>query len=122
MIVLKRTYKKRWTEGVMTMPDGSEIFTLERPWKDNQVNISCIPEGEYIIERNTTGKHQYYGVKDVEGRTFIELHPANIVQALQGCIAPCMSLHDGVAQRSIEACVRLLNWFGDDSWVLKITS
>lgn len=70
-------------------------LTLERPWKNNQSDISCIPKGEYLAKLNT-GSHFHYPVwqlQDVPGRTAIEIHPANIVRELLGCIALGLSLH-----------------------------
>ena len=120
MITLKRAYLKDRTEGVLTLPDGQQIFTLERPWLNNKVNESCIKEGVYIVDRDLTGKHRFYRLRDVEDRTDIEIHPANRVSQLLGCIAPCMSIKNGIGVDSIKACELLLHWFGDDSWSLKI--
>lgn len=130
MISIKRTYHKHYTSGVLTMPDGGELRTLELPWRDNQLSVSCIPEGIYTVDRNTTGRHQWYALRneETEPRTFIEIHPANRLSQLEGCIAPCIDIKGGdktsepVAVDSIKACKMLLDWFGDDSWVLEITS
>lgn len=122
MLTLTRNYQPSWTEGIIILPDDTTILTLEKPWRNNRKNRSCIPEGIYTIERNTTGKHQFYGVTNVPSRTFIEIHPANKQDQLAGCIAPCIALENGFAYRSTEACNVLLDWFGDHSWVLEITS
>ena len=37
MITLKRNYEQSKTTGVLTLPSGAEVETLERPWLDNQV-------------------------------------------------------------------------------------
>lgn len=128
MLTLKRTYfdaRDRYgarTEGVITLPDGSEIKTLERPWKGNKPYVSCIPEGEYIVKRDHTGKHRYFAVQEVEGRSAIEIHPANTVNQLLGCIAPCLYLEKGVARHSTEACLKLIELYGENSFHLLITS
>lgn len=128
MLVLKREYftaKDKYgarTEGTITFPDGSEIRTLERPWKQNKAFVSCIPEGEYIVSRDHTGKHRYYAVNDVKDRSAIEIHPANTVNQLQGCIAPCLFIEKGVARHSTEACLKLIELYGEDSFHLLITS
>lgn len=120
MLLLKRTYYPDRTEGEIMLPDGQFIYALERPWLNNQVSVSCIPEGVYIIDRNTTGRFQWYEVSDVPKRTHIEIHPANRVSQLEGCIAPCMELTNGQARHSKQACDLLLKWFGDFSWTLRI--
>lgn len=128
MLVLKREYftsKDKYgarTEGTITFPDGSEIRTLERPWKQNKAFVSCIPEGEYIVSRDHTGKYRYYAVNDVKDRSAIEIHPANTVNQLQGCIAPCLFIEKGVARHSTEACLKLVELYGENSFHLLITS
>lgn len=124
MITMKRTYKKRWTESVLTMPDGKEYATLERPWVDNKPYISCIPEGIYRVYRDHHGKHKWYRLDDeqVEPRTAIEIHPATLVEHLQGCIAPCIEVKNGVAMESGYVCQVLVDWFGEHDWILEITS
>lgn len=112
MITLKREYDENRTTGILTLPDGTELITLERPWLNNEPFVSCIPEGQYVVCRNQTGKHQWYGLLDVEGRSFIEIHTATRVDHLEGCIG----------LQSDADCDLLLEWFGDSDWVLEITS
>ena len=122
MLTLKRTYYPDRTEGIITMPDGQELRTLERPWLGNVTFISCIPEDTYIVERDKFGRHRWYKIVHVDKRSFIEIHPATIVTELEGCIALGLDLIDGKLIDSVKACEVLLNWFGDDSFVLRITS
>lgn len=71
------------------------IHSLELPWKDNKVSISCIPPGEYTLLHRTSqkfGKHIH--VTNVPGRSWILIHPANFVSQLRGCIAPGLSRMD----------------------------
>lgn len=128
MLTLRRKYHEGCTTGVIILPNGDEIFTLERPWLNNKSNVSCIPEGVYIIDRDVTGRWQYYRVRDeqVAPRFAIELHPANYVQQLAGCIAPCMKLkqigdEEYMGVDSKKALLKIMKYFGDESWVLKIT-
>ena len=127
MLVLKSINKEFYTAGVIAFPDGTEIKTLELPWLNNQNSISCIPEGTYIVDRDTTGSQQWYRFrnKEVAPRSNIEVHPANYLTQLQGCIAPCMSINEDdpsepVALESWKACELLLKWFGNNSFALKI--
>ncbi len=62
--------------------------TLEREWLNNEIDISCIPAGEYCCHRINSPKHGWtYEVKDVVGRTYIMFHVANLLSELKGCIA-----------------------------------
>ncbi|MBD3630528.1 DUF5675 family protein [Cyclobacterium sp.] len=63
-------------------------FTLELPWKDNQQNISCIPEGRYKVKKRSSQKYgNHLHILDVPGRSWILIHEANFVSQLRGCIA-----------------------------------
>jgi len=72
-------------------------YTLEREWKDNQSNISCIPAGQYDLEKVNSPKFgNVYGLigdgvslyDNASGdRWGILIHTANIQRELQGCIA-----------------------------------
>jgi hypothetical protein len=74
------------TNGILTLPDGGEIKTLERPWKDNEVGVSCIPAGFYKFMRDTHGRFQWFRVLDVPGRTHIEFHEGTKPSHSEGCI------------------------------------
>lgn len=77
-------------------------YTVEKPWLNNQPNISCIPTGIYVCHPT-----EFYGSRDVpldtwevmnvEGRTEIKIHYANRGRDLQGCIGLGISL--GVIQK-----------------------
>jgi len=64
-------------------------LTIEPPWKDNQVGISSIPTGTYMIKHGmyNAGGYPAYELVGVEGRTQIKIHAANKASQLQGCIA-----------------------------------
>lgn len=68
-------------------------YTVEKPWKDNLPYVSCIPEGLYSCEVWDSEKFPIsYIVKDVPDRSYILIHPGNIVDDVVGCIAPGMRL------------------------------
>lgn len=82
---LLRSYLKDRTVGQLQV--GNQGFdTLERPWLDNKPNVSCIPEGTYIVRRDTTGRFQYYAVENVPMRTHIEFHHGAKPEHSNGCI------------------------------------
>ncbi|MCG8513979.1 MAG: DUF5675 family protein [Halanaerobiales bacterium] len=66
--------------------------TLELPNKDNREFISRIPAGEYeaFIRREEESKWSYdvIQLKDVPGRTNIQIHIGNIPRHTEGCILP----------------------------------
>jgi hypothetical protein len=63
--------------------------TLERPWEDNQEDISCVPAGIYFCVRRLSPHFGYevFELQNVPDRTNIEIHRANWVRQLLGCIA-----------------------------------
>jgi hypothetical protein len=71
-----------------------ECFTVERPWLDNKVRQSCIPEGSYSIKLGMYNRGGYlaYEVMDVPGRSLIKIHVGNTMDDIVGCIAPGKSL------------------------------
>jgi len=62
------------------------LRTLERPWLQNQRNVSCIPEGRYTVKRDNFGRYQYYRVEDVPDRSGIEFHGGAVPAHSKGCI------------------------------------
>lgn len=89
-LLLKRKYFSDGTVGSLTIDEVLICYTIELPWRANQVKISCVPEGKYLLRKRYSKKYGWHiEVCDVPGRSFILLHPANNAQKeLQGCIAP----------------------------------
>jgi hypothetical protein len=68
---------------------GEHVFwTIEKPWKDNQPFISCIPEGYYRLGRRNSPRFgpNVWEVLEVPNRTHILLHVANTADDVVGCI------------------------------------
>lgn len=63
-------------------------YTLERPWLDNQRNVSCIPVGNYqgAVQPSPRFGRSLPELLDVPGRSQILIHPGNRVADSQGCI------------------------------------
>lgn len=78
--------------GVLVINGFPELVTIERPWKNNEPLISCIPEGNYKCKRRpassgiTAGLNAAFEVLDVPNRTDILFHVANTSDDLKGCI------------------------------------
>ena len=84
---LNRKYETEVTKGTLELYHSERILTtIERPWLDNQVNVSCIPEGTYEVHRDRHGRHTWFKVLDVSNRTFIEIHEGYKVSHSAGCL------------------------------------
>jgi hypothetical protein len=85
--LIRMKYSDTETLGNLTV--GDTVFkTLERPWKDNKPNISCIPAGSYIVKWTFSPRmlKYTYEVTGVPNRSGIRIHVANYFNELLGCI------------------------------------
>jgi hypothetical protein len=100
-LVLNRTYHTDGTNGVLTINNSFQCYTIELPWVDNLPRRSCIPEGRYELKKRYSPKFKdHLLVQGVPGRSLVLLHPANdALKELKGCIAPVSSL-DGAGKGS----------------------
>ena len=87
---LLRTYYPTGTNGNLLVAGVGLCHTIELPWKENQHQVSCIPEGKYELVKRYSPKHRWHlMLKDVPDRALILIHPANdALKELKGCIAP----------------------------------
>lgn len=78
------------TFGVMIDQDVTPYpfcVTLELPWKDNKPEVSCIPKGEYRIQRVQSPKFgNVFQVMNVPNRFHILIHKGNFTTDALGCI------------------------------------
>ena len=79
--------------------------TLENPWKDNQRNISCIPEGEYkvrlrLARESATRDYLHLLVQDVPDRDWILFHRGNSAKDTSGCILVGLGSQQDFVQNS----------------------
>lgn len=109
-LILTRTYFPEGTNGNLTYEGKHICHTIELPWKNNLKQVSCIPEGKYVLRKRYSTQFQWHlecvGVKN---RNLILIHPANYaLKELQGCIAPVTKLSGaGMGLLSRKACKRL---------------
>jgi len=118
---LVRSYLPNKTVGVFIHEDF-KLHSLELAWRNNAPNKSCIPEGTYIVKRDVTGRHRFYAIQDVPNRSNVEIHIANTISDLLGCIGLGMGIsanYDLVSSRI--ACNNLIEYVGDESFTLTIT-
>ena len=90
VLVLNRTYFPEGTQGTLEWNGTIVCYTIELPWLQNQRRISCVPEGEYVLQKRFSPKFKWHlHLKNVPGRDLILIHPANDAKKeLLGCIAP----------------------------------
>ena len=113
-IILKTMSFNNCTVGKLFIDGELTCNTMEKPWDDNQANISCIPSGVYELNPCVSPKFgKTYCVENEKlgvslsgntKRTHILFHKANMESELQGCIAPVMSFGAGAGE-----------WFGYSS-------
>lgn len=119
---------KSGTFGCMTLNGEAFSVTLERPWKDNMPNISCIPEGRYRCEPYRSHKFgKCFIVLNVPFRTYILIHPGNFVSESQGCILPGRSFANIDGRRAVTASKAVFSELlkrldGIDEFELKIAT
>ena len=78
------------TFGILSV-EGSNFtcVSLELPWLNDQPNVSCIPVGAYQCTWRWSNAHNrnIYHIENVLNRTAVEIHSANAIFQLLGCIA-----------------------------------
>lgn len=92
-VLIRLSSNSKQTLGVLQFfKNDSRIFeckTMELPWIQNARNISCIPEGKYVVKKHVSprfGKSFY--VQNVKDRSEILIHKGNYNRDTQGCILP----------------------------------
>lgn len=113
---------------VATRTDGQKLteFTLELPWKNNAINISCIPKGTYHCSIKPFHSTTQYEVLNVPGRSGIYLHTGNYFHDSMGCIILGQGQgdinHDGQTDvtNSTKAVSALKAFFSSEDFTLTI--
>lgn len=87
---LIRTYYPDGTNGEIFFNKTRFCSSIELPWRNNQHQVSCIPEGKYELLIRYSEKFKWHlQLKNVKDRDLILIHPANDARKeLKGCIAP----------------------------------
>lgn len=130
MLTLYRYYSIHGTVGYI--PD-LDLWTIERPWQNNQSGVSCVPEGVYTLERHEPTSvslppgysHTYALVNHELGVSHYHDpackrsvclfgHIANYPEEVQGCIGFGKNhiIHDNrlIITRSTEATKEMLDY------------
>ena len=76
------------TFGTIYDADDNEVCkTVELPWDDNLTDQSCVPVGSYQCTIYQSPKHgQVWMLQGVPNRLYCEIHAANTIDDLEGCI------------------------------------
>jgi len=126
ILLLQRKYGAEGTNGTITYQGEEICHTIELPDRNNIPRISCIPIGQYKLEKRRYAKHgEQIGIPHVIGREAILIHAANnALQDLQGCIAPVSTLtgegrgdYSGKALAKLKALVYSLWDMGDEVYL-----
>ena len=93
-ITILRSYHPTGTNGRLYINGVFQCYTIELPWLYNKPQVSCIPEGNYLLEKRYSAKYgEHLLVTGVPARSLILIHPANnALRDLKGCIAPVTTL------------------------------
>jgi len=111
------------TFGVLAVNKELLCFTMELPWRDNRVNISCISEGVYHSKRKKEStKTMAFSFDRVYGRSDILIHVGNYIEDTCGCILLGLLLNAFKKEiyQSTKACTELYERVGDETFKLII--
>ena len=85
--LVRVAYIEDGTFGVLFDEDTPFCLTLEREWRGNERNVSCIPTGIYSCGRIISPKFgNTFKVRNVPGRSHILFHKGNIEDDSHGCV------------------------------------
>lgn len=76
------------TIGRLTCGD-QHFWTVEKPWRDNEPFVSCIPSGTYDMATRNSPRFGpgTWEILDVPGRSHILIHVGNTADDVVGCIS-----------------------------------
>jgi len=92
LVIIRTAQNEKQTIGIAFLIDESgqklnTFTTLELPNLANAKRISCIPKGDYNIEKRHSEKFGYHFlVNNVPNRDFILIHQGNYYTQTKGCI------------------------------------
>ena len=102
ILTITRRYGETETLGWLKIDGDYFCRTLELPWKDNQHQISCIPEGVYQCRIRPSKDYGFViELKDVPARSAILIHPGNTAIDTRGCILPGLLVGELKGHRAV---------------------
>lgn len=115
------------TFGVLISKGRPFAVTLEKPWRDNKPQVSCIPAGTYLCKRVQSPKFgNTFEITGVVGRSEILFHKGNVETDSLGCVLVAESFEDWKDGRpsianSAQGFAQFLNEFaGVDEFLLTV--
>lgn len=90
--IIRQEFLDKQTTGLFKLIDDDnclvkEWHSLELGWKDNQVEVSCIPEGSYKAKKHDSPKFgESLWLQNVPNRSEILAHKGNYYTDILGCI------------------------------------
>lgn len=85
--ILRLEENRDCIRGVVLVDGQLLCCTLERPYINNERNVSAIPEGIYkAVAVHSPKFGRVYEITDVPGRTNILIHAGNTADDTEGCI------------------------------------
>ena len=108
LLLIRDTFNEESTLGELFINGERICDTLENPWKDNQRNISCIPEGIYpvrlrLARESASRDYLHLLVQDVPDRDWILFHRGNYPKDTSGCILVGLGSQQDVVNNSVLA-------------------
>jgi hypothetical protein len=104
---LKNEHTDKQVTGRGYLLDGDKVvytfFTLELPWKDNKVKVSCIkpsPKDSAMtyklktVSNSPSFKYKHFDILGTEGRTAVKIHAGNYHTQILGCVLVGTGLTD----------------------------
>jgi len=110
--LIRYCYGPDHVSGLLKFGDQLELslWSLECPWRENQIFSSCIPDGTWSLQAFDSPDHPgCWVVTPVPGRTSILIHVGNTVEDTQGCILVGQQQEPGKVLQSRDA-LRMLNY------------
>tara|TARA_R110001599_G_scaffold216023_1_gene414316 strand:+ start:255 stop:665 length:411 start_codon:yes stop_codon:yes gene_type:complete len=105
LLLIRDTFTKESTIGELFLNGERMCDTLELPWKDNNRNISCIPEGVYKVRlrlprESATRDYLHLLIQDVPNRKWCLVHRGNTAKDTSGCILVGLGSQQNFVQNS----------------------
>lgn len=87
-LTIARKYRgSTCTSGYLAVDNNIIAYTLEKPWKGNAPLISSIPDGKFDGEVRYDHPDKWrIELKNVPGRTNVQIHTGNSPDDTEGCI------------------------------------
>lgn len=123
VFLLDRFRESFGTYGTLYNFDGVELCkTFELPWLNNNPDVSCIPEGEYVctVEYHAQ-KGRVFRLHDVPGRSGILIHRGNTLKDTTGCILVGLYHNRHGVVKSVFSMGKLLIYL-PDTFLLKVVN